>query len=265
MTNLTINTYIDGTLWTMEQLEAIEYERGQHALHEMRRLGADIKDGNRSLSQDDINYLSPEQVLDISVKTRLSLGNDGIHKLFKEQLALSDRFWKDVVKDWTPEDQKQSATFEMHVSGVEFAELMKAIANARAEQIAWANPEHYAYVKDGKGNHGIEVIGMYGSPTAFTAGYDDIVNGGYNEVEIEPGWFGNVGGAVHLESDGTDIHIFSSLQTKQTENGFILKASIHFPSKTPKALVDGHKLHYAIEFAEGFRIVARELAEGTRG
>lgn len=98
-------------------------------------------------------------------------------------------------------------------------------------------------------------MGMYGNPTAFTAGYDDVVNGGYNAIEVEPGWRGNVGGAVHLESDGTDIHVFSLLQTKPTEDGFILKSAIHWPSKTPKALVEGHKLHYAIEFYEGFRHV----------
>lgn len=84
-------------------------------------------------------------------------------------------------------------------------------------------------------------MGMYGNPTAFTAGYDDIVNGGYDEEGIEPGWKGNVGGAVHLESDDTDIHVFSTLEYKQIEDGFLLKAAIHWPSVTPQTLVEGHK------------------------
>ena len=60
----------------------------------MKRLGADIKDGGKSLTEDDINYLDPEKAHDISVATRLALGNDSIHKLFKDQLARSDSFWK---------------------------------------------------------------------------------------------------------------------------------------------------------------------------
>lgn len=256
MSKVKIDTYIDGQLWTIEQLEAIEYQRNQHALHEMKRLGAEILDGDIPLSDDDINYLEPQKAHNISVATRLRLGNEGIRELFKDQLARSDRFWKEINKDWTPDDRRQDSEIEMHVSGVTLGDLMSAIATMSEWQMASANPEHYAYKKDGVGNHGIEAMGMFGNPVAFTAGYDEIVNGGYCAVEVEPGWMGNVGGAVHLESDGTDIHVFSSLQFKQEADGFIFKTAIHWPSKTPKALVDGHKLHYAIEYMEGFRIVA---------
>jgi hypothetical protein len=133
---------------------------------------------------------------------------------------------------------------------------MTAIKNATEEDIAIGNPEHYAYRVGEKANYGIEVMGMYGNPTAFFTDYSAVVGGDYNKFEVEPGWRGNAGGEVHLESDGTDLHVYSSMQTKPIEGGFLFKTAIHWPSKTPKALVEGHKLHYAIEFFEAFRWVA---------
>ena len=87
MSNLKIETYIDGQLYTTEQFEAIQYQRFIHSLHEMKRLGADIKDGNKTLTHEEINCLAPASAKEISVATRLALGDDGMHQLFKEPLA----------------------------------------------------------------------------------------------------------------------------------------------------------------------------------
>lgn len=255
---VTAETYIDGQLWTMEQLEAIEYQRDQHVLHELIRVGVELKDGNTVLTDDDVNYLEPADARRISVETRLRLGNDGVRKAFAAQLKRSDDFWHKIAEEWDPATGHVPSEIEMHVHGTTLQALMAAIANATEELMANAQPEHYAYYKEGAGNHGVEVMGMFGGPVAFTAGYDEVVGGGFESEEVEPGWKGTTGGAVHLESDGTDIHVCSRLQFKPTEDGFLFKTAILWPTNAPAALVQGHKLHYAIEYLEGFRLAAGE-------
>ena len=54
--------------------------------------------------------------------------------------------------------------------------------------------------------------------------------------------------------DGTCRQDIAFHQIKPTENGLILRSSVYFPKNTPQEMVDGHKIHLAIESMEMIRI-----------
>ncbi|MBV4429652.1 hypothetical protein [Clostridium tyrobutyricum] len=72
--------------WKNAQLERIDYERQLHVLHQMRRLGATIKDGGKILSDDEIDYLSAGETRKICINTRMEYTGDEVLKLYKTQL-----------------------------------------------------------------------------------------------------------------------------------------------------------------------------------
>ena len=74
MSDLSYTVTIDKVAYTDEQLARYEYERTLHVLHELKRLGADVRDGGRALSHTDINWLEPERAAQISLDIRESLG-----------------------------------------------------------------------------------------------------------------------------------------------------------------------------------------------
>ena len=77
MSELAYSVTIDGQPWSQEQLRRVECERTLHVLHEMKSLGAPIKDGDKELSHIDINWPDPKRTMEISLETRASLGEDG--------------------------------------------------------------------------------------------------------------------------------------------------------------------------------------------
>jgi hypothetical protein len=63
-------------------------------------------------------------------------------------------------------------------------------------------------------------------------------------------------GAVATLVDGTDSNAPAFMQFKPIENGLALKAGCCFPAMAPKEMVEGHKLHLAIEFLGFARTIA---------
>lgn len=55
-----------------------------HALHELKALGVQVMDNGRKLTHEDINWLEPQKVAEISLNIRQNLGADGVHEVFKE-------------------------------------------------------------------------------------------------------------------------------------------------------------------------------------
>lgn len=55
-------------------------------------------------------------------------------------------------------------------------------------------------------------------------------------------------GAVATLVDGTNANAPAFMQMKPIESGLAVKAGCCFPATAPKEMVEGHKLHLAIEF-----------------
>lgn len=65
---------IDGETYTEKQLARFEYYRTLHVLHEMKRLGAEIKYEGKELTDEEINWIDPEKAENIllNLKTGMS-------------------------------------------------------------------------------------------------------------------------------------------------------------------------------------------------
>lgn len=250
---LKITTKINGEVWSEAQLDWIQRERRIHTLHELKRLGATLNHNGKPLSHDDINFLTSEELPKVLLAAKLELGVDGFKKLYKEQLERADEMWREIEKKWTPDSKPLDSGFEMDVRGTSLDGAMQTIATLTPEEMLGANPEHFALTDDGESKYGAEIPGMYGAPLAGIINYEDVF--GENApawVEKEDGFREKTGGFGHL-TDGTVLHISTTLAMKPTDTGFIFKSTIHWPAGTPIDLVEGHKIHLAIEYLECFR------------
>ena len=157
MSDLSYTVIIDKVAYTDEQLARYEYERTLHVLHEIKRLGADVRDGGRGLSHTDINWLEPERAAQICLDIRASLGEEGIAELFADVLADSDRRWKQYNEGYVTGDV-HFAEIEIDVTGIGMAETMAVIGGAADQRAALAtHPEHFFIVGDitmGAARHG---------------------------------------------------------------------------------------------------------------
>lgn len=124
-----------------------------------------------------------------------------------------------------------------------------------------ANPEHYLirpFVKDGrKYQELIETMGMYGEPLhcilefpQSTPGAEQVLDGSYPYSMIATGM---------LAANGEKIRIRAMHQFRDTEDGFEAKLLIQFPDHAPEELIQGHKMHLAIEFNNWTEAARRSL------
>jgi hypothetical protein len=99
----------------------------------MKRLGATIEHHHKPLSDDEIDYLSPEDAHEVNMATRLAYGAEGLRKLFEEQLRISDRMWKDL----------NATSAGLPAQAARADQLQKAVVQA--------NPDHFfLYLEGGR-------------------------------------------------------------------------------------------------------------------
>ncbi|MGW5693134.1 hypothetical protein ACWEWX_19815 [Streptomyces asiaticus] len=255
MREITIDCTIDGQPYSAEQLDRLRYVRDLHVLHQMKRLGASIEHHNRPLSDDEIDYLTPKDAHDINVATTLAYGAEGLRKLFAEPLRTSDRMWK----DWNTASAGlplQKSCAELAVTGVALEEFRAHVADFEELQklVVEANPDHFFFCPEGAGGaYAMETFGMYGAPTDVLVTVDPTLPAPF---DLDEGFQLLLPGRVKLTSDGTPIDIVAYHQCKPLPNGLLVKLCALFPAKTPKELVDGHKLHLAIEFAATLEMIS---------
>ena len=258
MSELKIEIMIDGQSYSQEQLELIQFEREKHVLHEMTYLGADIKDGGKTLSYDDINYLSKTDAKRVLGNAKLELGAKGLTELYKERLRRSAQMWKDIIKEYVDGEPFQEAITRVKVTGITIEEFQKSMMKSMDDEasVLSANPEHlgFAYRETGEALIGIETMGMYGNPVEAVITSDPNVT---LPIKTEDGFRLMMAGHCKL-SDGTDTHVIAAHQVKPNENGFELKLMVFFPQSTPKELVDGHKIHLALEFLDALQTAYKE-------
>ncbi len=245
MSKFTYNCSIDGHDYSLEQLVAVRYLRDLHVLHEMKRAGANVVHDGKTLSDDDINLLGAEEAYAVSVAVRQSYDLDGIRKLFAEQLQASERMWRDMnaASEGLP---LQTCVADITITGISFDEFSQNMATQRPflEHYAALHPDHYYISKDGEKLQGIETFGMYGGPSEMCLAPVPSLSVPIERDETYPFAFGAVATLV----DGTNSNAPAFMQFKPIENGLAVKAGCCFPAKAPKEMVEGHKLHLALEF-----------------
>ncbi|MFD2420347.1 hypothetical protein [Amycolatopsis pigmentata] len=256
MPDLTLECLIDGQRYSAEQLERLEYDRHVHVLREMKRLGAEIRHNGNTLSDDDINLLSPEDAREVSIATRRSYDFDGIRGLFKAQLQASDQLWKDA-NDAPAGAPIRIARADLTITGVPFDKFRQGSDfDALRQTYPALHPDHYfAYVDGGGRLLVMETFGMYGGPTEVHTVPDLDVAA---PVERDAGYPVLTAGYARLASDdGTDINAVAFHQFKPLDQGVSVKLCAAFPPNMPQVIVDGHKVHMAIEFWESAKLAAR--------
>ncbi|MFD5315814.1 hypothetical protein [Streptomyces sp. NPDC127098] len=255
MSDITIDCAIDGQSYATEQLDRLRHARNLHVLHQMKRLGANIEHDHKPLSDDEIDCLSAEDAHEVNVATTLAYGVEGLRELFAEQLRMSDRMWK----DWDAASAGlplQTARAELRVTGVTVEEFRAHVADFDELQklVVEANPDHFFFYPDRAGvAYAMETFGMYGTPTDVMVAADPKLPAPF---DLDEGFQLLLAGHTRLSSDGTPVSIIAYHQCKPLPNGLVVRLCALFPAKAPRELVDGHKLHLAIEFTKTLELIA---------
>jgi len=245
---------IDGENYTVSQLERVQYLRHILMLHQLKRLGADVAHGEKMLSHDDIDGLGPEEARAVSIATRQAFDIDGIKHLFRKQLLEADRLWK-AANDAPDGAPLLLARTQITVRGISL-EALGSVVNLDAIHQCYAllHPDHHFASGDSVRLEHMEIFGHYGGPTWLYAHPDQSLT--VPGVERDPDYPMVMAGSTTLGSDGTPMNLFAYHQFKPLEHGFSIKQCAAFPPRTPQVIVDGHKVHLAIEILEATKLAA---------
>lgn len=257
MSELKIQTTIEGEHYSQDQLARLQYERQKHVLHQLKLLGVKILKKDQELTHDQIDFLSAEEARKISIDTRLDYQPEQIRDLFKNQIAQSDKMWKNINKGFQEGDPMQKSQTDFKVVGLTLEGFQKMYASlngsdeSRKLELSM-NPEHYYMYQSAGKMHVMEAFGMYGQPTA-----NDVTPNDPSLVlpeKRDPEYPNILTGKTRLTSDNTDIHLYAVHQFKPLKDGMAVKSAVYFPTNTPKEIIKGHQIHLAVEFSEGIKI-----------
>ena len=256
---LKIKTTIDGDSYSEYQLDMIQYEREKRTLQEMIYLGASVFDGDKSLHFDDINYLCKADAKRILRETKERIGFQGTQKLYQKEIERCDQMWRDIVKNFDESAPMQVCMADIEVSGLTVQEFSCSLQSALSGEkgvIIRLEPDHFEYgAVEGKESQkcGMEVMGMYGGPNVVITVIDPSLAARVTPAE----GFRSTGCGTSFLRDGTCRQDIAFHQIKALPDRFILKSCVYFPKDTPKEMVDGHKIHLAIECMEMIRMAYR--------
>lgn len=262
MSEPTYTVTIDGERWSESQLRRLEYERTLHVLHELRELGVPVMDGDTELTAIEINWLEPERAMEISLDIRSALGEEGFLEVYKDVLADSARRWKAWAATYDP-TTVHTAEIVIEGHGIGFPETMAIIGGAATERDALAtNPEHFVIIGGIEtGQRGSETFGMFGEPVYMHGVAHETVPDGL-PVTRDPSFPIAVFGESLTKDDDTNFHVGAFHQARPTEDGFVLKSTFIAPGASPRAVADGHKIHFALEVVNSMKIAyARKQAD----
>lgn len=254
MADLQYTVTIDGEEWKEDQLRQVEYDRTLHVLHELKSLGVPIKDGDKELSDIEINWLEPQRAKEISLDTRSAMGEQKMLEVYKDVAADSERRWREWASDYDPANVN-TAEIVIEAHGVGFQETMAIIGGAASQRDALAtNPEHYIIIGDiESGQRGMETFGMFGEPVYMHGVAHDTLPEGL-PFERDKSFPVGIFGEMSFKSDDTNFHVGALHQFRETDDGFVVKSIFVAPGKSPKAIANGHKLHFALEIINSINI-----------
>jgi hypothetical protein len=260
---LIINVSIDGQEYTREQLERYEYSRTLQMLHKLKYLGADVSDNGKVLSHEDLNWLEPYDAKRICYDTRLGLDEEGVYEVLKDVFEDSDRRWKKFNEVDIMVQGVQTCTVDFTFTGIilnpdlTFSNIADSTRKARFSMFGggiggylMVHPEHLY--------RGIEAMGTIGEPVRCAAvPLQEIPE--YVPIKKDPSYPICGVSEVNLKSDGKPMHMGAIHEFKPFENGFHMKSTFFCPNNAPKAMSEGHKLHFALEIINDLLVVHEEL------
>lgn len=253
MREFTFECNIDGQDYSLGLLAFLRYHRDIHVLHEMKRVGANIESNGETLSHDDINLLNAKQALAVSVAVRKCHGPDGIRALFQTQLKKSEQRWHDMnaASEGLP---LRPCVADITITGISFEEFTKNMQEQTPflQEYLTLHPDHFFISKENGKLQGVEIFGMYGGPSEMCLLPVPDLSVPIERDETYPFAFG----AVATLPDGTNANAPAFMQFKPIEKGLVVKAGCCFPAKAPDEMVEGHKLHLALEFLGFARTIA---------
>lgn len=255
MADINFKFEIDGTEWKEEHIKRLEYERNLHMLHQMKQHNMLIKNGEKELSDDEIDHLSEEDAWKVSIDTRIKYTGEDIKEFYKESLKISDDMWKDLA--FGQEKPMEVSKCYMKVTGTtleNFMGVMQAMQKDIGIALA-AHPEHLAGIVKDTHLYGLEPFGMYGTLTFCEVRYANIEElGSRIQEDRDPQYPISMAGRAFLSDGITEINS-PYHQFKPIEDGFEAKLAVYWPENTPKEIVSGHCLHLAMEFYEGVKMM----------
>ncbi|WEV40124.1 hypothetical protein [Lactobacillus sp. ESL0681] len=250
MSNFKIQTFINDEEVKPAVLERLKYERSLHVLHELMDLGVKIKDNSgNDLDKVSVNWLEPEVAIATAVKAHSELGSQGTLDLYHDILLDSDKHWHEYNEVPIEEQGCQTATTHLVVSGVDIQSFGQGINNVTGGDLAFKiNPEHY-YV-NGELSTGkqeiMETFGMFGEPT-LTYGKPAKEIPDYYPVKRLEDHPMCMAGETYLVHDDFNLHVGAVHQIKPLPDGIDIVSTFVCPNNAPKAIAQGHTVHFALE------------------
>lgn len=262
MSEVTFQFVIDGEEWKECHLKRLEYERNLHVLHQMKRHGLKVADGDRILTDDEIDCLTAAKAWEVSINTRANYTGNDILELYKDSLAQSDEMWRALP--FSQELPMKASYCYMSADGVTLPEFMEIMRLLQAEPytLLASHPEHFSAITGMDKLMGLEPFGMFGTPTLclMNPGVDISELGPQIQADRDPEYPSYIAGRAYLTDGTTEINV-PFHQFKSTEHGFEAKLAVYWPEGSPDEVVSGHCLHLAMEFYEGLKIIRDRKAQ----
>lgn len=250
-----VQVRIGGRVMDDQELDRYQYERCLHVLHELKYLGAEIRDGGQSLTHHDINWLLPDEAERVLFGTREELGACGTIHLLKGVLADSDRRWKRFNRTPIEEQGVWLGQTDFEVEGMDIAAI-HALLNIEERHIGlMVMPEHYQFegVMGSTKLRIVETLGMFGEPTDSDVRLGKQLPSFLPDTVRDPDFPLMVVAESFLRSDGSAAHFGVVHQLKPKRLGFQQRSIFFCPKNAPKAIAEGQTLHFALEFRNGLR------------
>ena len=254
MGNITYTFEINGEEWKSCHLERLAYERNLHILHQMKQHGIEIKDGEKILGDDKIDYLTAEEAWRISKDVRASYSGKEMAEFYQDSFKKSDEMWKKL--DYAQDKPMKISRCHMTVQGLMIPEFMQIMQKMQQDEnvLLEAHPEHFKTIVTENDITGIEPFGMYGTPTLVHVKFADVSD---LDEQIQKDRLEDypvaMTGKAYLTDDVTEINT-PFHQMKPTKRGFEAELAVYWPAGVPDELVTGHSLHLAMEFYEGLKV-----------
>ena len=125
MSDMKYTFVIDGEEWKGCHLERLAYERNLHILHQMKQHGIEIKDEERVLSDDEIDYLTADKAWEVSKEVRGSYSGKEMMGFYKDSFEKSDELWRKL--DYGQDKPMKVSRCYLTVKGLMLPEFMQVM------------------------------------------------------------------------------------------------------------------------------------------
>ncbi|MGM9905751.1 hypothetical protein, partial [Lactobacillus sp.] len=205
--------------------------------------------------------ISPEgdlaEMRRLLLSRKLELGHQKIVELCRRDVARSKRMEKILLL--ASHGPAKPCCLELRAQGIsakEFVEWFEAVNAANDEKaMLAAHPDHYLIDTSPSGKQ--LVYERYGGSPFVSRAVIDFANNDDVLKKADPEYPWLIAGAAINDSGkaiGGALHQF-----KDIPGGMEGKLQINFPSMMPKKIVEGHKIHLAIEFGNWIEAAGRSL------